>query len=70
MSERLIVALHENRDRACFVQRDTGRRRAWPRRPGGPAYKQELSMSWPGQATIKIPITLLQRLADTVGYAV
>ena len=29
----------------------------------------ELSMSRPGQATIEIPITLLQRLVDTVGYA-
>jgi hypothetical protein len=29
----------------------------------------ELSMSRPGQATIEIPITLLQRLVETVGYA-
>jgi DDE superfamily endonuclease len=29
----------------------------------------ELSMSRPGQATIEIPITLLQRLVDTVAYA-
>jgi hypothetical protein len=29
----------------------------------------ELSMSRLGQATIEIPITLLQRLVDTVGYA-
>jgi hypothetical protein len=29
----------------------------------------ELSMSRPGQVTIEIPITLLQRLVDTVGYA-
>jgi DDE superfamily endonuclease len=30
---------------------------------------EELSMSRPGQATIEIPITLLQRLVNTVGYA-
>jgi hypothetical protein len=29
----------------------------------------ELFMSRPGQATVEIPITLLQRLVDTVGYA-
>jgi hypothetical protein len=29
----------------------------------------ELSMSRPGQATIEIPMTLLQRLVDTVAYA-
>jgi hypothetical protein len=29
----------------------------------------ELSMFRPGQATIEIPIVLLQRLVDTVGYA-
>jgi DDE superfamily endonuclease len=29
----------------------------------------EFSISRPGQATIEIPITLLQRLLDTVGYA-
>jgi len=31
---------------------------------------EELSMSRPGQATVEIPITLLQRLVNTVGYAV
>ena len=32
-------------------------------------YPAELSMSRPGPATVEIPVALLQRLVDTVGYA-